>query len=482
LEIIDILTGIVGEEDILVSDVDLLCYSYDSVSRALRAFSEDFRLRADAVVRPESTQEVVEIVKVANENGVPLIPRGAGTSLAGQLLPVKGGIVLDFSKMDKIREISTDDQCVIMEPGVEYFRLGSKLDERGYFFPPEPGSAKVCTIGGMVANNASGSSAAKFGTTKNYVMDLEVVLASGEVIRTGSRTIKSCSGYDLTSLFVGSEGTLGIITEVMLRILPKPEGEVSFVASFGSIEAACDAGKKILERLNPPVLEFVDRTTTLGMKRYDEALKLSIAPSLIIKLSGRRKTLADQLSEAEEICGAAKKFKIFEGEVQKSLWQARHSAGPILSSLSPHLASPFMQAPATLDFAVPLSKIVESTEAIDRIVKEYGLIVLRFGHLGDGNIHHIIEIPLEDKKDLEKLREVQRSMAETMLEFGGTMTAEHGVGLWKAPYLELEKGHSIEVMRQIKRTLDPNNILNPGKMALDGVPGIALFKGVDSLG
>ncbi|MDY6959043.1 MAG: FAD-binding oxidoreductase, partial [Halobacteriota archaeon] len=473
LEIIDIITGIVGEDDILVSDVDLACYSYDSVSRALRAFSKDFRLRADAVARPESTQEVVEIVKVANEYGVPLIPRGAGTSLAGQLLPVKGGVVLDFSKMGKIKMISTDDQCVIVEPGVEYFKLRSRLDEKGYFFPPEPGSAKVCTIGGMVANNASGSSAAKFGTTKNYVMDLEVVLASGEVIKTGARTIKSCSGYDLTSLFVGSEGTLGIITEITLRILPKPEGEVSFVASFGSIGAACDAGRRLLEKLNPSVLEFVDRTTTLGMKRYDESLKLSLAPSLIVRLSGRESTLDDQLSEAKEICGTAKKFKIYKDELQKSLWQARHSAGPILSSLSPHIKSTFTQAPATLDFAVPLSKIVESTEAIDEIVKEHNLIVLRFGHLGDGNIHHIIEIPLGSEKDLKMLREVQRVMAEKMIEFGGTMTAEHGVGLWKAPYLELEKGHSMEVMRQIKKTLDPNNILNPGKMALDGVSDMA---------
>ncbi|MFW9881120.1 MAG: FAD-binding oxidoreductase, partial [Candidatus Thorarchaeota archaeon] len=404
-----------------------------------------------------------------------IIPRGAGTSVGGQFLPIEGGVILDFTRMNKILEINTDDNYAVVEPGVLFKNLGLELRNtgKGYWIPCNPGSADVCTIGGMIANDASGESAIKYGTIKDYVLNLKVILGTGQSVQFGNLVKKSVSGLDLLSLIVGSEGSLGIVTEATLKFFALPQSFKTVVAFFDSIEAAIRSAKEIKDALTPMSLELLDRITIMGMNAYLSRLKPKIIlrsaeAALLIRLDGDRE---ETLAHANKIITLLSQDKslsnieILEGIKHEYVWEARNGAGPSLGRLTPSVKNVGTYFPASLDFSVPYSKINELMKRYTEIMAANNLGHIRMGHLGDGNIHLSSSIPITSEEDIKKLSSIQNDLVKIAISLGGTVTAEHGCGVWKAPYLPLEHGEdAIQIMGEIKNIFDPNNILNPGKI------------------
>lgn len=476
-ELYERLAEIVGQENVTTEEVDLYCYSADQFLRGLSYYFRDFKFLPDAVVTPETTEQISKILQFADEKKIPIIPRGAGTSLAGQLIPVKGGIVLDLKRMNKIKEINVADKIAIMEPGVTYKKLNEELRKVGYFFPPEPGSAEACAIGGMVSTNASGMCAVKYGTTKNYVLGLEIVLPSGEVIRTGGRALKTSSGYDLTSLFVGSEGTLGVITEITLKIEPYPKFRATSIVSFEKMDEAYEAALAILTAgITPASIELIDGLCTVAINMSGFKIPETEAALLLRSDGGDEGGVNKELAAMHEICkqrGCSNIEVIKDDGVAKKLWDAREKISASLTKFLPPPEEPRLVFQSSVDVAVPLSKMLTYMKEISELAQQYGVMYVSFGHVGDGNVHIGSTFTPDSPQATERARIFQRKAIESALKLGGTITAEHGIGLWKAPYLELERKEALEVMRLIKRALDPNNIMNPGKMALDEIPDLA---------
>ncbi|MFX0133975.1 MAG: FAD-binding oxidoreductase [Candidatus Hodarchaeota archaeon] len=500
-EIYNKLIDICGKDDVSIDDVDLIATG-DWIAKGLEAVYKDISFKAGFLVTPKNKEEIIKILKLANENKIPIIPRAANTSYGGQVLPVyPNTILMDFGKhMNRILEINLDEEYCVVEPGVEFWLLQHELAKKGYFFPAEPGSAFACMIGGMVGNNASGATSFRFGTTRDYTKGLEVVLANGKLIKTGSHrkgTEKSVSGYDLTSLFVGSEGTLGIFTEITLKIQPYPKHEVSIVISFGDLDICFYAIEKIREMgLNLALLEYADEMTLDGinknfkfqLKQGKIKKKMKVpkkAGTLLIKIIGtQEKNMKEDLErlqkliESEEFAEKEPKILILESPIdQEVLWNARHNAGPGLArSMAPPIV-PRMFIPAVLDVAVPPNKISEFLKEAKEIATSYGFLPITFGHVMDGNVHLISAQNMTDE-NMAKIKEFQEKILDKVFSFGGTITAEHGIGLWKQQFLEKEFGkETVEAMRMIKRAFDPNNILNPGKMALDEtIPKVVFFE------
>lgn len=469
------LISIVGKKYITDDPVELYCYSHDTFSRALSWVKEDFELRADMVIKPQHADQVKQIVDLANAEHLKIIPRGAGTSFGGQFLPIEGGVILDFTRMNKILEINTDDNYAVVEPGVLYIDLGKKLlnTDKGYWIPCNPGSADVCTIGGMIANDASGESVIKYGTTKDYVLNLKAVLGTGQNIQFGRLVKKTVSGLDLLNLFVGSEGTLGIMTEATLQFLALPENFKTVIGFFDSIEMAVHSAKEIKETLTPMSLELVDRITIMGMNAYLSRLTPRITlksaeAALLIRLDGDNEITSTHANKINELLlqdESASNTEILEGIKHEYLWKARNGAGPSIGRLSPSVKNVGTYLPASLDFSVPFSKINELMQRYAGIMATNNLGSIRMGHLGDGNVHLICSIPITSEDDIKKLSSIQNELVKLAISLGGSVTAEHGCGVWKAPYLPLEHGEdAINIMRKIKKIFDPNNILNPGKL------------------
>jgi glycolate oxidase subunit GlcD len=492
------LIDICGQEDVSIDEADLLATG-DWIAKGLEAISDDISFKAGFLVTPKNKDEIVEIVKYANANGIPIIPRAANTSLAGQVLPVKENtVILDIGKhMNKILEINLEEEYAVVEPGVEFWYLQEVLGKDGYFFPAEPGSAFSCMIGGMVGNNASGASSFRFGTTRDYVKGLEVIMADGIIIQTGhKRNEKSVAGYDLTSLFVGSEGTLGIFTEIYLKIQPMPQNEISLIAAYKSLDSAFLAIQEIRKLdIDLALLEFVDTMTVEGMNaNFKFRLKKGILKkkmrvpkrngTMLIRLIGPRykedlQKVQDAFTNPEIFGDDLPKIEVIEEPfTQQQLWDARHYAGPgIARSMDPP-SVPRMFIPAVLDIAVPPSKIVEFLKQAKAISQEYSVIPITMGHIFDGNVH-LISAQNVTEENLGKIKEYQEKILDIVYSLGGTITAEHGIGLWKQQFLEKEYGKTtMEVMRKIKRALDPNNILNPDKAGVGEIPAIVNFTGV----
>lgn len=468
------LAGMVGGENVLTDEADLLPYSADHFLRALQHYLPQFRFLPDAVVTPSETSQVARILRFASLHRIPVIPRGAGTSLAGQLIPVEGGIVMDLKRMNRV-EPRVEDRMVVAGPGATYAELNRELERRGYFFPPEPGSAMACTIGGMVSTNASGSGAVKYGATRNYVLSLEVVLAGGEVVRLGRRVTKSSSGYSLKDLFVGAEGTLGVITEVTLRVEPYPPLRKTTLAVFPSLEGAFEAAMEILGRgLTPASLELLDELCLLALNMEGFSLPEGKG-ALMLRSDGRyREAVEREMEEMEGVC-RSRGAELVEGE-GKRLWEAREKISASLTRLLPPPETPRLVFQASVDVGLPLSRMLEYVRRIKALMEEKGIMGVCFGHVGDGNVHIGSTFVPESPEQVERARRFQEEAIRLALSLGGTLTAEHGVGLWKAPYLEEEHGYALELMRSLKRLLDPQGILNPGKMALEGIPRVALME------
>ena len=458
MDFIERLKEVVGSENITVSPIDCLAYSRDMSIHSGTP---------QAVIFVSSTEEVSGIVKLANEHKVPVTARGTGSSVTGAVLPIKGGLILDFTRMNSVLEINKDDSYAVVEPGVICNALNAKLAP-SHFFPPDPGSAAIATIGGMIATNASGVRAAKYGTTKNYVKGLTIVLADGRIIKTGVIAPKSTAGYDLTQLFASSEGTLGIITEAIVRILPVPEYEAFAKASFPDVATAGKAVEKMFTSgLELATCEILDNACIQVAR---EALKMDIPPEvncqLFMGIDGPKAAVQEQIEKINEICSAVGGLENVwsDNPVEKAqLFAARGGLVPAMSRLQPH----HRLVPLVEDFGVPISRIPETISEIQAIGNKYGFPVATFGHIGDGNLHATFIMNPTLPEHWEKVKNIALEFIDMTLRFGGTVSAEHGVGMAKAPYIGKQLGESLEVMKQIKNALDPNNIMNPGKMGFN---------------
>ncbi len=450
------LIEIVGEESFTDDLIELVPYAYDA---------SDHDRRPEAVVWPTHAEQVSRILAWANEHRFPVTPRGAGTSLTGSAVPISGGLVLDMSRMNEILDIRIADRLVVVQPGVVYADLEQALLPHGFFFPPDPASSIVCTLGGNVATNAGGIRGAKYGVTRDYVLGLEIVLADGRILKTGSSCIKSVSGYDLTRLFVGSEGTLGVITEITLKINPKPKAVKIGVAYFNELK---NAGKGVADVISsgivPSVLEILDENT-INVLRQHGGMNLPDAIAMIL-METDGYTEADVSYQMEMISEVFRKNHASEIQIADSikeveeLWKVRKSIGSVAAQLRPNNVSE--------DVTVPISKVPDLLLGISEILRRYDLPFVIFGHAGDGNLHPRIMYDRSDSAQVKRLGMAVEAIFRLTCELGGTLSGEHGIGLAKAPYFSLEHDQvRRDLIWSIKRLFDPNNILNPGKMALE---------------
>ncbi|UCE37526.1 MAG: FAD-binding oxidoreductase [Thermoplasmata archaeon] len=452
------LEDIVGEQNVVVDEIELICYSRDMSVHVGKP---------NAIVFPGSSEEVSKILALAHEQKIPVTARGSGTSVTGAVLPVFGGIILDMGKMNSIKEIRVEDRYIIVEPGVICQDLNKALAP-DYFFPPDPGSSAICTVGGMVSTNASGVRAIKYGTTKDYVLGLEVVLADGKTIRTGTKAPKTSSGYDLTRLFVSAEGTLGIITEITFRIVPMPEYIAFSVASFVNMD---DAGSAIAEIFSSGIpLSACEILDNISIKVVSESMNLDlegIEGMLMMEVDGNKEAVERHIHKILEICkrhnGKDLRWSDEPNERQE-IWKVRSG---LVSALSRYMEG-FRLIPIAEDFGIPISKIPEAIKEAQRISKENDIIIASFGHIGDGNLHTTFILDVRNEEGWGKVKKVADELISIPMKYNGTVTAEHGVGRARAPFLEKEHGYAVSIMRKIKEALDPNNILNPGKLSLDG--------------
>ncbi|MFZ3112743.1 FAD-binding oxidoreductase [Methanothrix sp.] len=422
--------------------------------------------RPDFVVRPANTGEVSRILLLCNERDVPVVARGAGSGLAGGASPVSGGVVLDMSGMNRILEMDLENLQVIVEPGVVAEKLNCALKPHGFFFPPDPGSSGFCTIGGMISYNSSGMRSVKYGTTRSYVLDLEVVLADGKVIHTGSRNLKSAAGYDLTRLFVGSEGTLGIITRAGLKVAPLPKERRLVLASFESAEAAGQAVIAVFSQgITPSACEILDRTTLKVLRLVDPKLALPDDGDVILfEVDGSRDSTAEAAEQIEKVCRPmAITIRQASGREMEPIWMARRLVGAAISRLDPKKTRIYMGE----DVGVPIKQIPALIKKVQQITASVGIPAMKYGHIGDGNLHVALFIDVNDPDQWDRLRMAADRIHRAALSLGGTVSSEHGIGLARAEYMAEQVGEeSLNVMRAIKKSLDPRGILNPGKMGL----------------
>ena len=454
-EILDELKNIVGEENFSTLKADLYTYASDaSVHQSI----------PDLILRPRTTEQVSKIMKIANDNKIPVTPRGSGSSLSGNAVPVEGGIVLDIKQMNNIIEIRIEDLYARVEAGVINDQLNSELAKHGFFFPPTPASGKVATIGGMIANNASGMRAGKYGATREAVMGLKVVMADGEVIDTGTRTIKNSSGYHLDRLFIGSEGTLGIVTEATLKITPLPQSKATVVASFDTLEKAGQAVSNIMATgLNPAGMEIMDKVCIDAVEKATHCGLPQVDALLLIEADGHPVVVKEEVEKMEQLCketGATQVDSTTDPKRMTELWGGRKA---LLPSLSRAMAGWASMALAD-DMDVPLSKVPETAKAFQEIAAKYEIIVGTYGHASTGNLHTKVLFNPKSKDHWERARKAVGEIYDKVIEVGGTVSGEHGVALSKAPYMKLERKNSLATMTKIKRALDPNNILNPQKI------------------
>lgn len=445
------LTAIVGVDRLSVRQADLDQHARD------QSFHEPHA--PEVVIWPETTAEVSAILKLANVARIPVTAWGAGSSLEGNPIPVQRGIVLNFARMNQILNVRAEDFQVDVQPGLTRIELNKALARHGLFFPPDPGAN--ATIGGMVANNSSGIKTIKYGATKDNVMRLEVVKADGEVITVGSRTRKDSSGYDILHLFIGSEGTLGIVTQATLKLAPLPAKFSAVLAAFDGIEAVMQTVVDIVGAgLEPSALEFLD-TQTAGALNRDKNLGLLDAPHVLMEFNGASDN--EGLADALEICeanGAVKVTTAAGQEERNRLWQARHHTYETLLRIHPGMAQQIV------DVCVPLSRFPDMVLYTQQILTDHNLIGYKFGHAGDGNLHVNIIYDPTDRELFKRVKHVNNIIVDHAIDLEGTSTGEHGTGIGKRAFAARQHGAAIEVMRQIKDLLDPNGILNPGKIFL----------------
>lgn len=452
--IIEEFASIVGTEHIKVDDASLLAYSYDSTA-ACQALP-------DAVISPGNTEEVAKLAQVCNEHHIPIIPRGSGTNLCAGTTPLSGGIVLLFNRMNQILEIDEKNLTMTVQPGVFTKTIFEAADAIGLFYPPDPGSMHISQIGGNISENSGGLRGLKYGVTNDYVLGLEVVLPHGEVIRTGGKLAKDVAGYNLTELIIGSEGTLGIITEATLKLIPKPEAKKTMLALYHDLKDAAKTVSSIIEnRIIPVTLEFLDQPTVKVVEEFAQiGLPTEAKAILLIEQDGAEEVVERDIENISQLCRQNGAFDVSIAKSEKeaeSLMTARRTA---LSALSRLMPTTILE-----DATVPRSEIAKMVTAINDIAKKYDVTICTFGHAGDGNLHPTCLTDARNQEEMERVDKAFEEIFKKAVELGGTITGEHGIGAMKLPYLYLKAGEAgIDVMRQIKKAIDPNFIMNPGKM------------------
>jgi len=459
---IDEIARIVGPENTLTEPEELCCYGYDA---------SKLSALPDVVAFPGNVEEVAGLLRLANRHRFPVFPRGAGSGIVGAAVPWDGGMVLSLTRLNRVLEIDPDNLLAVSEPGVVTGTFQKAVLRHGLFYPPDPASLQFCTLGGNVAMCAGGPRAVKYGVTRDYVLGLEAVLPTGSIINTGTRTVKGVVGYDLTRLLVGSEGTLGIFTKIILRLVPAPEAVRTLMAVFPSLDAAAKTVSAIIkQRIIPSTLEFMDQATIRVVERYLQiGLPTHSEAILLIEVDGRECLLDGDAKKIGEICDqwGATEVEIAHTEAERErLWQARRAVSPALGQIKPGKINE--------DVTVPRTEIPALIRAIEQLAEKYDLTIVCFGHAGDGNIHTNIML---DRKNEDELRRSERAVEELfhiVLNLGGTLSGEHGIGITKSPFLQWEIGEEgYDAMWRIKTALDPLNILNPGKMFL---PNRAFFR------
>lgn len=448
------LQAIVGAERVLHEREHLLTYGFDGTA-ALAG-------EASCVVLPETAGEVARIVKYAAAQGVPIVTRGSGTGLSGGSIPSPGEIVLCLVKMDRILEVDARNLTLHAEAGAITLSIAEAADAAGLLYPPDPGSMRISTIGGNVAENSGGLRGLKYGITRDYVMGLEVVLADGEIVRLGNKCVKDVAGYSMKDVFIGSEGTLGIITKVLLKLVPRPAAKRTLLATYTTMTAASDTVSAIIaEKIIPCTLEFLDRVTVNCIEDFAAiGLPREAAAVLLMETDGHPAVVEEEAAKMEEIarrCGATAVTLAANAEEAARLTTARRAAFSALARVSP--------ATILEDATVPRSELSRMVAFIQETAARHELRIGVFGHMGDGNLHPTF---LTDERNVEEMARVEHAMQEIFsyaIELGGTITGEHGVGLAKKKFLRGALGDaSVELMRKLKKTLDPQGILNPGKI------------------
>ena len=449
--ITDDFRSIVGDEWFLDTPEDLAVYSYD-------AFLPEFK--PEGVIVPGNRDEIAQIMRVANREKINIIPRGAGTNICGSSVAREGGIIMAFHRLNKIIEIDPENMCAVVQPGVVNADLQKAVAGYGLMYPPDPASMFVSTIGGNVALNAGGPRGVKYGVTRDYLLGLEVVLPSGEVIRTGGKALKNVSGYDLTRLMCGSEGTLGILTEIILRLVPSAPAKATLQAIYSDLDDAATTVSAIIGAgIVPTTLELIDRTVLDVISNYGGARFSKEAEALLlIEVDGEDVLVEAQGKRIEEFCrerGAVQVERASTPEEAEKLWQARRTAFGAVASLRPNCI--------VEDATVPVKMLPAMIRKIVEITNKYDLKIGVLAHAGDGNLHPLIMTDLRDREEMARVDQALEELYEAAIGMGGTLSGEHGIGIAKDRFMGMEFNQaSIDLMRGIKRVFDPNNILNPG--------------------
>lgn len=446
------LIKILGKEKVLSAIEDRVCYSFDSTKQ---------KALPDIVIRPANTSDISATLNIANRYEVPIYARGAGTGLSGGAVPIRGGIVFDLKGMNRIIEICPEDFVATVEPGVVTKHFQEEVAKYGLFYPPDPSSAAFSTIGGNVAECAGGITGLKYGVTRDYILGLEIVLPDGSVINTGRKTLRSVTGYDLTRLFIGSEGTLGIFTKITVKLIPEPEKIDTLAAFFSDRSDAIDAADSIIDNnVLPRTLEFMDQMSINAVRGYGEVtIDEDVKSLLLIDIDGTRESIKHELSIVENVCMEKRALRVRVAETAKerdAIWAVRRVISPALYNIATHKMNE--------DICVPRSKIKEILLRVDDINKRYPIYVANFGHIGDGNIH--VNLMYKDEPGQKELAErMVNEIMEEVVSCGGTISGEHGIGNKKSQFLKLEiSPQELEIMKRLKNFFDPKGIMNPGKM------------------
>lgn len=455
-KIIEQLKQIVSAQNVLIELEERYVYALDATNK------QNIENLPDAVVFVETTEQVQKVVSLAYENNIPVIARGAGTNLVGACITKKGGIVLNFSKMNKILEINQENLAARVQPGVVIGELQEEVGKIGLFYPPDPSNLAVSTIGGSIALSSGGPKTFKYGSTKDYIIDLKIVLADGRIINTGANTAKNSTGYHLSQLFIGSEGTLGIVVEALVKLIPKPEGSRVILAYFDKISDAVKTVNVILQnKLVPATLDIMDKKTLQTVEQfYPAGLLTDKEAALVLEVDGYLCSLDYQQDKIIELCkkcnSADIKFSRTDEEAQK-IWIARRSAFAACSKLKPNVVAE--------DVVVPREKITQLVEGIKNICDKNNLLVCIMGHIGDGNIHPNIPLDLNNDEDVKNYAKAKDEIHQLAIDLGGTLSGEHGIGCEKSKYMtNAIDDVTLEYMKKIKNVFDEKGILNPEKI------------------
>ncbi len=444
----------VGKDNVMSDAADLYAYSYDSAVLD--------QVQPGIVVRPEQSEALGEVIRLCNDNGLKLTVRGSGTNLSGGTIPHPKGVVCLTTALNKVLEINEEDLYAVVQPGVITADFAGLVASRGLLYPPDPGSQAVSTLGGNVAENAGGLRALKYGVTKDYVMGLDFFDTNGELVRTGGKTVKCVTGYNLTGLMIASEGTLGVFEKIILKLIPPPASQKAMIAVFENVMDASRAVAAIIaEKIVPATLEFMDNFTIRTVENFRKAgLPVNAAAMLLIEVDGHPVEVTDDAAKVEAICIKHKAISVSvakDDAERNAVWQARRDALPALARVRP--------TTVLEDATVPRSKMPDMMQALEKIAKKYDLLIGTFGHAGDGNLHPTILTDKRDRKEWIKVEAAIDEIFDKALALGGTLSGEHGIGLAKSKYMKNECGAAaINYSRKMRHVLDPNGILNPGKI------------------